>query len=83
MNSAAIMQLCENLSDESKAISDYTQAISMVEDEKLKDIFAEIRNDELGHAQKLIVALTEILGSEEPTVAQNMDSADNKGGDDN
>ena len=73
MDSAVIMQLCENLADESKAISDYTQAISLVEDVSAKALFAEIRNDELGHAQKLLVALTEVLGGNEPVAAANMD----------
>lgn len=78
MDSAVIMQLCKNLADESKAISDYTQAISLVEDETAKALFAEIRNDELGHAQKLLVALSEVLAGGTPEEAAQMD--DDEGG---
>ena len=80
MNSTVIMQLCKNLSDEATAISDYTQAISMTEDETVKALFTEIRNDELGHAQKLVVALTEVLGGSEPVAAENMDAGKGAGG---
>ena len=80
MDSAVIMQLCKNLADESKAIADYTQAISLVEDETAKALFSEIRNDELGHAQKLLVALTEVLGGREPEKAANMDDDANSAG---
>ena len=79
MDSTIIMQICKNLSDEATAISDYTQSISMVEDESSKSIFREVRNDELGHAQKLIVALTEVLGGEEPIEAERMDAKKVKG----
>ena len=74
------MQLSKNLADEANAISDYTQAISMAEDDTTKALLTEIRNDELGHAQKLIVALTEVLGGGEPVEAERMDGfGDNKG----
>ena len=74
MNSAVIMQLCQNLTDEIKAISGYTQAISLVEDETAKALFTEIRNDELNHAQKLLVALSDVLLGDVPEeVAQNDD----------
>jgi len=73
MAGSIIRELCKNIGDEAKAISDYTDGIAFVDDEKVKAIFAEIRNDELGHLHKLTVALTEILGGHEPTAAEEMD----------
>ena len=76
----AIRELCKNIGDEAQAISDYTKGIALVTDKKVQSIFAEIRNDELGHLQKLTVALSEVLNGKEPTVAANMDT-DGGGGD--
>jgi hypothetical protein len=50
------------------------------DDITLISVFAEDRNDELSHLQKLVVALTEMLSGEEPTEAEKMDDAG--GGDD-
>ena len=74
LNSQVIMEICKNLADEAKAVSDYTQSISFTENETTKAMFTEIRNDELGHAQKLIIALTEVLGGSPPEVAARMDA---------
>lgn len=70
-----IRELCKNIGDEAQAIADYTKGIALVTDEKVQSIFAEIRNDELGHLQKLTVALSEVLSGKEPTIAENMDNA--------
>lgn len=75
-----IRELCKNIGDEAKAISDYTKAIALVSDKRVQSIFAEIRNDELGHLQKLTVAITEVLGGHEPTIAENMDTEAGGGG---
>jgi len=75
-----IRELCKNIGDEAQAISDYTKGIALVSDKKVQSIFAEIRNDELGHLQKLTIALSEVLGGHEPTIAENMDTG---GGDGN
>jgi len=73
MESVIIRELCRQLEDEAKAIRDYTDSIAVIEDEKVKEIFTEIRGDELGHAQKLIVALTEVMGGNEPDAAESME----------
>ena len=73
MNSKDIIETCKQAIDEANAIIAYTNSIDAVEDQNLKSIYAEIRNDELGHLQKHIVALTEILSGDEPTEAEQMD----------
>jgi len=76
---AIVKNLCKNISDEAQAISDYTKSISKVKDKTTIDIFTEIRNDELGHLQKLTVGLTEVLGGSEPATAERMDGKKLKG----
>jgi|GEM_PF-5913695 len=73
MAGTMIREITKNIADEAEAISDYTDSIAFCDDAKLKAIFAEIRNDELGHLQKLTVALTEILGGSEPEAAEAME----------
>ena len=68
-----IKELCKQIIDETTAIVAYTDSIDTVKDNKLKAIFTEIRGDELSHLQKHVVALTEILHGDEPTVAEQMD----------
>ena len=76
----AIRQLAHQLAEEAKAIGEYTNSISMTDDAMLKAIFTELRNDELHHAQKLVVALTEAMGGSEPVAAENMDDGKGAGG---
>jgi len=71
---------CKNLIDEANAIIDYTKRIKKAQDAASKNIFAELRHDELGHVQKLTVGLTEILSGNEPLQAERMDGfGQNKG----
>ena len=76
MDITDIRETCKQIIDETNAITAYTDSIEAVSDEKLKSIYAEIRNDELGHLQKHVVALTEILSGEEPVKAAQMDEND-------
>ena len=74
MNSR-IRALANQLKDEAEAIIQYTESLSWNElDNATKAILTEIRNDELGHAQKLLVALTEAMNDDEPVVAAQMDA---------
>jgi len=74
MNSTIIRELCRQLKDEAEAISAYTESLAWSElDDATKAILTEIRNDELGHAQKLVVALTEAMGDSKPVVAEGME----------
>ena len=73
MNSTNIIETCKQAIAEATAIIEYTQSIDAVDDDKLKSIYSEIRHDELGHLQKHVVALTELLAGEEPTEAEQMD----------
>lgn len=41
--------------------------------EDARAIFTEIRHDELGHLQKLTIALTALVSGEQPTAAEQMD----------
>ena len=76
MNSTIIRELCKQLKDEAEAISSYTESLAWNEiDDVTKTILTEIRNDELGHAQKIIVALTAVMMGEAPEVAERMDAA--------
>jgi len=87
MSGTGVKETCKQIIDESTAIIAYTDSIDAVDDELLRSICAEIRRDELGHLQKLIVALTEILSNSEPAEAEQMDNSVNveensTGGDD-
>jgi hypothetical protein len=78
LNSTDIKETCKQLIDEATAIIKYTDSIDATEDETLKAVFEETRHDELGHVQKLTVALTEILSGGPPTEAEKMDDAEPK-----
>lgn len=77
----AIRQIAHQLGEEAKAIIEYTNSIQATDDTTLKAVFLELRNDELAHAQKLLVALTEVMGGNEPETAEKMDAEDGSGGD--
>ena len=79
INSIEIKEFCKQIIDEAKAIIDYTDSIDAVTEEKIKNIFEEVRCDELGHLQKHTVALTEIMSGEEPTEAERMDGKKRRG----
>ena len=80
MNNSAIRQLALQLKDEAQAIIAYTDSISWDGlDDETRGILNEIRNDELGHAQKLLVALSEVMAGGEPTEAARMDGKKTKG----
>jgi len=77
LNNATIHQLALQLRDEAQAIVAYTDGITWAGvDGKAKAIFAEIRNDKLGHVQKLIIALTEVLDQGGPIIGMYMDAND-------
>ena len=78
MNSGDLTEVCKQIVDEATAIRAYADSIDALSDEATINIFSEIRQDELGHLQKLVVALTEMLSGEEPKIAEQMD----EGGDD-
>ena len=75
MNSTSIKETCKQLIDEATAIIKYTESIDATTDETLRSVFEETRHDELGHVQKLTVALTELLSGESPVEAERMDGA--------
>jgi len=72
-NSISIKEICRQIVDEANAVIAYTDSIDATEDDTLKSVFGETRHDELGHLQKLIVALTEIMSGDEPREAKKMD----------
>ena len=83
MSNADVREICTQIVDEANAVIAYTNSIEMAESEKTKAIFEEIRQDELGHLQKHIVALTEVLSGVEPTEAEKMDEeVEEEGGED-
>ena len=80
MDSVIIIRICENLANEAKSIADYTQAIALAEDEIAIALFSEIRNDEINHAQKLLVALSEVLPGDALEEAAQLDYDSGEGG---
>jgi len=75
LDGASVIETCKQIVDEATAIIRYTESIDLTTDKTLKSVFEETRLDELGHVQKLTVALTELLSGESPTEAERMDGA--------
>lgn len=80
MNSINVLETCKQIIDEANAVIRYTDSMNAVDDDTLRAVYEEARDDELSHLQKLIVALTEIIigkdgfvDNGEPTKAAQMD----------
>jgi hypothetical protein len=76
VDNEAIIGMCRQISDEAQAIMSYSSGIDAAMDETLIAIYHELRMDELGHLQKLAIALTEMLDGKEPTAAAKMDGSE-------
>ena len=69
-----IKETCRQIIAEAQAICDYTDSITAIpDDDSMITVFTELRSDELAHLQKLIVALTELMGGDEPVEAEKME----------
>lgn len=80
MSDQNIIRLCRGIVGEAETIIQLTENISMTEETTTKEIFTEVRHDELGHLQKFTIALSETMVGKEPVKAENMDSfGENKG----
>ena len=71
-----IILACTSGIKELEAIIDYTQKMQSTENEDMKAIYADNRNDELPHLQNLTIAITAMLNGEEPKAATQMDEED-------
>jgi len=79
-----IILACEAGIKELDAIKDYTEKIRGTLDPNMRKLYTDNRADELPHIQNIVVALTEMLNDDEPTVASRMDAdEDNTNGEDN
>ena len=65
MKVADIKSLCKQIAAEAKCVAKYADCCENAKSDYLKEIGTELRFDSLGHLQKLIVALTEMLTAEE------------------
>ena len=74
-----ILTTCATIISEAQAITEYTNAMAATHSDVTRSVYQEIRDDELSHIHKLVIALTEMIqGSDgvatsgEPTQAAAM-----------